>query len=301
MPLPLLPRLRPSRGQRPGTRPRGTPGPSTGEAPRNHAVLLQVARQGLQSAANCPCLLQDSDEVHALGHALEAHAAHDKLIEVNFYLLVRVEDVKERARVKGIELLGRKVGLYTIILQVLLEFVPGDGARSVSIGFVEDALHLDQECLVALQFRLDHKVLVQAAELLGALHEDACKHIQHPDHHKDDVESKQVTIHHGDLLQRPDRIKPVRAACDASQQCVHGVKNRAVPYHHALPNHDVVALPLLLLAPEVHDGALHKEDREEVHDDDKQQHRPGQRGQGLHHRANHEPQVPKEAHDPNDS
>mmetsp|Transcript_25027 Transcript_25027/g.78861 ORF Transcript_25027/g.78861 Transcript_25027/m.78861 type:complete len:509 (-) Transcript_25027:435-1961(-) len=260
-------------------------------------VLLELAHQGLEPPAHGAGLLQHRHDVHAPRHALEAHAADDELVEADLLVGPHVEDIKERARVEGVQLLRGKVCLHPVVLQVAPELGPTDGARVVRVRLLEDAPHLDEEVLVALQLRLDHQVLVEAAQLLGPFHEDTCEHVEHADDHEDDVEGKEQGVDRGDLVQRPRRRKPVLAAGDPGQEREHGVHHGAVPGQHSFAER----VAGLVVSPEAHDRALHEDDREEVHDDDEQQQGPRQRPEGLQDHADHEPQVAEEAQQAHDA
>mmetsp|Transcript_31297 Transcript_31297/g.84927 ORF Transcript_31297/g.84927 Transcript_31297/m.84927 type:complete len:234 (+) Transcript_31297:209-910(+) len=215
-----------------------------------------------------PRLLQDSDQVDAPRHALEALAAHNEGLDAHLFALSLIQDVKESAGVEGIKLLSLKVGLDLIVLEVALELAPTDMPRSIGVGLLEYPLHLDKEGLVALQLTLNNEVLVQAAQFASSLHEDASEDIHDSDDNKHDVECHQPTVDHRYLLQWLDDVCPTHAVDNRCEQCVHRVGDGAVPRHHAIGDAAAGHRPVLVMLIEVHDGTLHEDDRKQVHDDE---------------------------------
>mmetsp|Transcript_96591 Transcript_96591/g.306470 ORF Transcript_96591/g.306470 Transcript_96591/m.306470 type:complete len:370 (-) Transcript_96591:1110-2219(-) len=258
---------------------------------------VQPPHQELQFPVHGPRLLQDRDHVDASGHPPQALAAHDEALDAHLVVCLPIQDVKQLPGVEGIELLGREVRLHAVVLQVALELFPTDRPGFVCISFLENALHLDEEGLVALQLGLNHKILIQPAELASAFDEDAREDVENADHDKYHVEAEEPTVDHRDTLQWLGNIDPSDSVHNGGEQGVHRVDHRVVPLHYTVYDNRLGQFIVLVLALEVQDRSLHEDDGEKVHDDQEQEQRPGQRAEGLHDGADHQPQVAEVAHD----
>mmetsp|Transcript_121523 Transcript_121523/g.214988 ORF Transcript_121523/g.214988 Transcript_121523/m.214988 type:complete len:205 (+) Transcript_121523:24-638(+) len=142
--------------------------------------------------------------------AFDTHASFDEVVDAYIPCALNVKHVEEFTCLLNIHVHDCHVPQNILSMAILFELLPSDEPCVIYIYLIEDLLQIHAYLPYLTLLGLNDKIAIHVTQLTCSVYKDTCKDIEHTEHHKEDVKSKEAGMPSRDNIQWIDKCIPIQ-------------------------------------------------------------------------------------------